>query len=211
MIQFLVDRFKLIVVDGALATQLEQHGCNLEDSLWSAKVLVEQPELITQVHEHYYRAGADVAITSSYQASIQGFVSRGMDRDEARKLIRKSISLAARAREKFLGSEPKMSHRPHPMIAGSVGSYGAYLADGSEFTGAFDLTVAQLMDFHRPRMELLCDHNQADRVDFLACETIPCIREARALVELLKEFPEMSAWISFTAISTTNSGRTCTT
>ena len=199
MIPFLVDRFKLIVVDGALATQLEQQGCNLEDPLWSAKILLEQPELITQIHENYFRAGADVAITASYQASIQGFMARGMDLEEARRLIYRSISLAARAREKFLGAEPDLDHRPQPMIAGSVGSYGAYLADGSEFTGAFDLSVADLKDFHRPRMEILCDQNQPDRVDFLACETIPCLREARALAELLEEFPQITAWVSFTA------------
>lgn len=199
MIQFLIDRFKLIVVDGALATELEQRGCNLNDPLWSARVLIEQPELISQIHEDYFRAGADVAITASYQASIPGFMARGLSAEQAAHLIYRSVSLAARARERFLAAEPDLERRPKPMIAGSVGSYGAFLADGSEFTGAFSQDLDQLIAFHRPRMEILCNRNQADSVDFLAFETIPCLAEAKALVALLGEFPQMSAWMSFSA------------
>ena len=72
----LLDARPFILLDGAMATELEARGCNLADSLWSAKVLVDNPELIREVHLDYFRAGAQVAITASYQATPAGFARR---------------------------------------------------------------------------------------------------------------------------------------
>src|SRR5512134_3552185 len=84
----------VLVIDGALATELERRGCDLKDNLWSAKILLEQPELIKQVHLDYFRAGADCAITASYQATIEGFRKRGLTEKEAIALIQRSVELA---------------------------------------------------------------------------------------------------------------------
>ena len=192
LVTHLINEYGLLVVDGPLATELERRGCDLSDELWSARMLMERPELIRQVHLDYFRAGADVAITASYQASPQGFQRRGCDEAQALALITQSAQLAAEARDLFLTEQREFSRRPRPLIAGSIGSYGASLANGSEYTGHFDLSRKQLIDFHRPRMQALADH-----VDFLALETIPCLHEARALVDLLEEFPTLSAWICF--------------
>jgi homocysteine S-methyltransferase len=89
-----------------------------------------------------------------------------------------------------------------PLIAASIGPYGAYLADGSEYKGYYGLTHAELMDFHRPRMTILLESG----ADLLACETIPCIEEALALIALLKEMPTAKAWLSF---SCKNEFQTC--
>lgn len=189
----ILDRFPALVIDGALATELERRGYNLKDDLWSAKILLEQPEAIQQLHYDYFIAGADCAITASYQASIAGFMKRGLTEQQALALLQKSVQLAVKARDEFWADEAHRAGRAKPFVAASVGPYGAYLADGSEYRGNYGLTGQQLMDFHRPRMKALIEAG----ADLLACETIPTPIEARALVRLLEEFQSVHAWISF--------------
>lgn len=180
-----------LILDGALATELEARGCNLADTLWSAKVLMENPELIYQVHYDYFAAGANVAITASYQATPLGFAARGLDSGQASALIRQSVALAQRARDDYRaasGSETPL------LVAGSVGPYGAYLANGAEYRGDYALPAAEMKDFHRPRVAALLEAG----VDLLACETLPSFGEIQALISLLAEFPHSSAWFSFT-------------
>ncbi|AAW75184.1 homocysteine S-methyltransferase [Xanthomonas oryzae pv. oryzae KACC 10331] len=181
-----------VLLDGALATELEHRGCDLNDALWSARVLIEQPELIYQVHRDYFAAGAQCAITASYQATPLGFAARGLDVAQSQALIARSVELAVQARADHLHAQPQAA----PLwVAGSVGPYGAYLADGSEYRGDYVLPIAQLMDFHRPRIAALADAG----VDVLACETLPSASEIVALRQLLQsEFPQLHAWFSFT-------------
>jgi homocysteine S-methyltransferase len=186
---------KAIILDGALATELERRGCDLNDPLWSARVLLETPELIRQVHADYFAAGADCAITASYQATFEGFARRGLTHHQAADLMRLSVSLALEARDAFWRVPENRVGRVKPFVAASVGPYGAFLADGSEYRGDYGLTETQLMAFHRPRMALLA----ASGADMLACETIPSLLEATALARLLEEFPGMNAWVSFSA------------
>jgi len=189
----ILDRQPALVIDGALATELEARGYNLKDELWSAKILLEQPEAIKQLHYDYFKAGADCVITASYQATIGGFMKRGLTKDQAIDLIKKSVWLAIEARDEFWAEEANRVGRAKPFVAASVGPYGAYLADGSEYRGNYGLTEERLIEFHRPRMKALIEAG----TDMLACETIPSPVEARALVKLLGEFEDMSAWISF--------------
>lgn len=182
-----------LVLDGALATELERRGAVLDDPLWSARILLERPGLIRQVHEDYFRAGADGAITVSYQASFEGFARRGLSREQSEALLRGSVRLAVEAREAFWAEAANRAGRLRPLVAASVGPYGAFLADGSEYRGDYGLSKRQLIDWHRPRLAVLADSG----ADLLACETIPCLREAEALVELLGEFPGTAAWLSF--------------
>jgi homocysteine S-methyltransferase len=191
----LLQQYPVLVLDGAMATELERRGCDLRDPLWSAKVLIEAPELIRGVHLDYFRAGADIAITASYQATVQGFMRRGLGHEESLELLRRSVRLAVEARDAFWGDPANRAGRPRPLVAASVGPYGAYRADGSEYRGDYGLSEAELMDFHRPRMAALLEAHP----DLLACETLPCFAEARALARLLAEFPAASAWISFSA------------
>ena len=187
----LLEKQPFIVLDGAMATELEARGCNLADSLWSAKVLVENPELIRDVHLDYFRAGAQVAITASYQATPAGFAARGLDEAQSRALIGKSVELARKAREAYLAENPQAGTL---LVAGSVGPYGAYLADGAEYRGDYVCTPEAFQAFHRPRVEALLDAG----VDLLACETLPSFAEIKALAALLSEYPRARAWFSFT-------------
>lgn len=185
----------IVVLDGALATELERRGADLRDPLWSAKVLMESPHMIRDVHADYYAAGADCATTASYQATFEGFARRGLSTEAAADLMRRSVQLAVEARNAFWSTPANQLGRQRPFVAASVGPYGAFLADGSEYRGNYGLTIEQLMDFHRPRMAVLA----ASGADMLACETIPCLIEAQALVRLLDEFPTITAWMSFSA------------
>lgn len=179
-----------LVLDGALATELEAHGCDLEDALWSAKVLLEQPHLIKQVHRDYFDAGASVAITASYQATPQGFARRGLSVPESLELVALSVRLADEARQEALAES---SANGPLLVAGSVGPYGAYLADGSEYRGDYTLSASEFQDFHRPRIAALVEAG----ADFLACETLPSYAEAEALLALVAEF-DVEAWFTFT-------------
>ncbi len=181
------------MLDGALATELERHGADLNHELWSARMLIEAPEMIRQVSYDYLVAGADIISTATYQASFDGFEEAGIDRVRAGNLMQLSVDLAVLAREAFWSSYDNHFGRLRPLVAASIGSYGACLADGSEYHGDYGLDKKALMDFHRPRMSELAKSD----ADLLAFETIPSKLEAEALIELLAEFPQCKAWLSF--------------
>jgi homocysteine S-methyltransferase len=191
----ILNDYPALVIDGALATELERRGCDLKDDLWSARILLEQPEIIKQVHLDYFKAGADCAISASYQATVDGFARRGLSKSEATWLIRKSVHLAMEARDEFWSDPANRIGRAKPFVAASVGPYGAFLADGSEYRGDYGLSETELIDFHRPRLRALIEA----KADILACETIPCLIEAQAIAKLLEEFPDTTAWFSFSA------------
>ncbi len=182
-----------VVIDGALATELERQGADLDDDLWSAKLLIEDPDLVKRVHTAYLSAGADVIATVSYQATIEGFAARGLSRESAADLLRLSVTLATEARDDFWARSENRTGRMRPLVAASIGPYGAYLADGSEYSGDYGLTQRELADFHRPRLEVLA----ATEADLFAFETVPSLVEGRAIVDLLPDFPGANAWIAF--------------
>ncbi|MEV6507929.1 homocysteine S-methyltransferase [Streptomyces sp. NPDC051642] len=177
-----------LVLDGGLSNQLGAAGHDLSDELWSARLLADRPEAIAEAHLAYYEAGADVAITSSYQATFEGFAKRGIKHDRAAELIAASVELALDA---AVDAGRRGITRPL-YVAASVGPYGAMLADGSEYRGRYGLSVAELEAFHRPRLEVL------DLVgpDLLAFETIPDADEAEALLRAVRGL-RTPAWLSY--------------
>lgn len=170
----------VVLLDGGLATQLERRGYDLATPLWSARLLTDDPDAVLEVHRAYFAAGAQVATTASYQASIDALTARG---DDPALVLRRSAQLATRARDEHGCG----------WVAGSVGPYGATLADGSEYHGEYGLSVAALRRFHRPRLQLLAGSG----VDVLAIETIPCLAEVEALLREL-ELLDFPAWLSLT-------------
>jgi homocysteine S-methyltransferase len=198
------------VLDGALATELERRGADLDDPLWSARCLLDRPELIRAIHADYFDAGADIATTATYQASFEGFARRGLPRTAVDALMRGAVALAREARDEFWSkpsnhvwpdhawpdrarSDRTPRVRPRPLVAASVGPYGAMLADGSEYRGRYAASDRELAAFHRARLAILCDAG----ADLLAVETLPCLREALIVAELIEELAGPPAWISF--------------
>ena len=160
------------ILDGGLATELEAHGHDLSDPLWSARLLADRPDAIVAAHLAFYRAGASVATTASYQASFAGFAARGIDRPGGAALMARSVELAREAADQLAGDGRQR------WVAASVGPYGAALADGSEYRGRYGLTVAELSAWHRPRLEVLAGAGP----DLLALETVPDVDEGAALM-----------------------------
>ena len=179
-----------IVLDGGLATELEARGAKLHPSLWSAAHLHSDPEAIVRAHLAYLEAGADCIISASYQATRKGLMSLGLSPDQADELIRRSVSLAEEARQRFLAANPRSRRRI--LIAASVGPYGAARQDGSEYVGAYGVPKTALREFHEQRLAIL----DAAGADVLACETIPDFDEAAVLAELLLSV-RTPAWVSF--------------
>ncbi|MET9967736.1 homocysteine S-methyltransferase [Streptomyces sp. NPDC006356] len=177
-----------VVLDGGMSNQLESAGHDLSDELWSARLLAERTEAITEAHLAYFEAGADVAITSSYQATFEGFDKRGIDRARAAELLALSVELAREAARQAQGEGVT---RPL-WVAASVGPYGAMLADGSEYRGRYGLSVDELERFHRPRLEVLA----GARPDVLALETVPDADEAEALLRAVRGLG-VPAWLSY--------------
>ncbi|KAF3436264.1 hypothetical protein FNV43_RR23356 [Rhamnella rubrinervis] len=206
MADFLRQAGGAAVIDGGLATELERHGADLNDPLWSAKCLLTSPHLIRAVHLDYLEAGADIIITASYQATIQGFEAKGISREQSESLLKKSVEIACEARDLYYERCARSSsddtedgrilkHRPI-LVAASVGSYGAYLADGSEYSGMYGdaITLEVLKDFHRRRLLVLSESGP----DLIAFETIPNKLEAQAYVQLLEEERiSIPAWFAF--------------
>ena len=179
-----------VVLDGAMSTPLERLGADTNNDLWTAKALIDNEELVYEVHKMYFEAGADLIITDTYQANVQAFEKVGYSEKEARNLIKKAVKIAQKARDDYENKTGK-----HNYIAGTIGPYGAYLANGSEYIGDYELSVEEYQQFHLPRIEELVNAE----VDILAIETQPKLDEVLAILELLKEkYPQQKVYVSYT-------------
>jgi homocysteine S-methyltransferase len=190
-----IEREGFLVIDGGLATELETLGCDLDDPLWSARALLDDPGAIRTAHRRFLEAGADCIATATYQATFEGFAARGLGAADTASLLERAVEIAVSARDEFAaaragGTEPP--DRPRPLVAASVGPYGAFLADGSEYRGDYGLAAAELYDFHAPRWEVLAE----TRADVLACETTPSVEETRAYCRLAA-VSHRPTWVSF--------------
>jgi len=185
----LFEREGPIILDGGLATQLESMGFDIGGELWSAALLASEPRAIIDAHRAYLDAGAECIISASYQASRAGFMSHGHSAAEADRLIVSAVELARTARDEYLSGNPDIQYQP--VVAASIGPYGATMHDGSEYTGDYDISDHDLRRFHSSRLQLL-DNCGAD---VIAVETIPSFREVRILRDLLEEVTTL-AWVS---------------
>lgn len=185
----------VVVIDGSFASHLSTLVKDPVDGdpLWSASFLVKAPNAVIKVHYDYLTAGANIITTNTYQASATGFRKHlGLNDDESTQLIKKAVDLARTAIDLFTNDHTGCDK---PLIAGSVGPYGAALNDGSEYTGSYieGITMEELKDWHRPRIKALVESG----VDLLAFETIPAQVEGEVLIDLIKEYPQQKAWLSF--------------
>lgn len=177
------------VIDGGLATELEYRGARIDGPLWSAHVLEDQPEIVAAVHRAYIEAGAECIATCSYQVSRLGYAECGLTPERADAALLRSVAIARAVAAEF------PSRRI--VIAASLGPYGAALHNGAEYHGHYDCSHADLVRFHRERIDVLARASGPEAPDLLAFETIPSLDEARAIAEALAPWPELPVWISF--------------
>ena len=178
-----------LLLDGGLSNELESQGCDLNHELWTAKLLVSDPDKIRNAHLAYLEAGAQCLITSSYQISKEGTTTMDGYTMNFKSLLLRSIELASQAIDLFLLDNPG---KKRPLIAASIGPFGAHRGDGSEYRGDYGVSDKELFDFHQTRIKVF---NQSD-ADILACETIPSMQEAQALANALTG-SNKNAWVSF--------------
>jgi homocysteine S-methyltransferase len=192
------DRSRRVLLDGGLSTALERAGHRLDGALWTARLLADQPDALIAAHSSYLEAGAEVLITASYQASVEGFVAAGVTRSDARHLIMSSTTVARRAIDR-VDADAAGTRR---YVAASVGPYGATLHDGSEYHGNYDVDWQHVRRFHRERLEILIDSGP----DLLAVETIPSLAEAEIVLDEASRVSTLPMWLS---LSCRNGSSTC--
>ena len=188
----ILEKERIMVIDGSMATALEHLGADLNSELWTAMTLARQPELVRQVHIDYFRAGADCGITCSYQATVPGLMKHGFTEREAEETVANAVRIFLEAREQWWREEGEAAGRAWPLCLAGIGPYGAYLANGAEYTGHYGVSDELLRDFHRRRMELLWEAG----ADLLLIETQPSLREALIEARIAEELGA-DYWISF--------------
>ena len=178
----------LRVLDGGMASELEQRGCDISGPLWSAHVLDAASEKVAQVHLDYLRAGADCISTVSYQVSAMGYAELGRPATDAANALHQSVAIAEATREEY-----RRESNRSVLIAASLGPYGAALHNGAEFHGRYDNSFGDLVKFHIERLNAIAE----TKADLVALETVPSLEEGKAIVAALSEFPDLRAWVSF--------------
>ena len=161
-------RGEIILLDGALGTELERRGVSTALPLWSAQAVLDAPEHVRAIHEEYARAGADILTAATFRttpravaaARAAGGAGAGLD---ALMLTRAAISLCAEARAKE-GAGREI------LIAGSI----APLEDCYAPERAPDAAAAERE--HAEQARRLADAG----ADLLLVETMGTIRESVA-------------------------------
>jgi homocysteine S-methyltransferase len=186
-----------MVLDGGFGTELERRGASVRGSLWSAEALLGSPQLVEDVHAAYLDAGADCITTGSYQISFEGFAEAGLSAADTIQAFKASMALADAARRRAAGTSGRRL-----LVAASLGPYGAILHNGAEYHGRYGVPLETLVHFHRSRL----GHLQNGPIDLVACETVPSIQEATAMLRALEAFPHLTAWLSFTCADERHTG-----
>jgi homocysteine S-methyltransferase len=179
----------VMVLDGGFGTELERRGCDVRGALWSAEALLRAPAIVEAVHTAYLEAGADCITTGSYQVSFEGFAEAGLSPADTIRALKASMAAADAARRRFAQATGRRA-----FVAASLGPFGAMLHNGAEYHGRYGVSSGDLDRFHRSRLE----HLQDGPIDLIACETVPSLEEARAMLRALSAFPHLRAWMSFT-------------
>ncbi|KAK7448860.1 AdoMet-homocysteine methyltransferase [Stygiomarasmius scandens] len=213
---------RIAVLDGGFGTTLEStFQFDISNTpLWSAKAVVEQPDVIVQAHLAFLRAGSDIILTSTYQCSYRTFERAGYSTEEAKSIFIRSIELAIQARDRFQ-EEDKSGRKIR--IALSLGPFGASLTPAQEFDGFYPppfgpagytpdgkninsfedndqghqlekQATEALTEFHLQRLLILFEARGLwEKVDCIAFETVPILREIKAIREAMGMLSERAA------------------
>ncbi len=177
---------KIKLLDGSMSFPLENKGYNLHDKLWTGKALINDPDLIKNIHKGYIEAGADYISTATYQISFNRLKEMGYQPDEIKEIFQKSVDLV---KDAILESEPKNEIK----IVGSFGPYASFDPEASEYVGEYNVSDNAIMNFHLNNIRVI----EETDLDILLYETIPCLREIEILSKILSHSSK-EIWISIT-------------
>ncbi len=185
----------VLLLDGGLGTTLEdEHGIQFSSAtpLWSSHLLVENTSTLESVQRDFADAGADVILTATYQASLQGFKNtrlyseNGIGQDEAERYMLSAVRIARGA---FQG-------RPG-LVALSLGAYGATTVPSTEYSGEYGgMTEDDLYNFHLNRISTFTRNDEWKTIALVAIETVPRIDEVRAARRMMRQVQSKDYWIS---------------
>ncbi|CAH6720679.1 homocysteine S-methyltransferase 1 [[Candida] jaroonii] len=156
------------IFDGGLGTELAKI-VTLDSKLWSGGLLLTNPQLIQDLHEKYVKAGAKYITTASYQTSYSSLRDEGLGA-KSEEIWATSLKVAQEAAKLAEGVK----------VMASIGPYGSYVNDGSEYTGQYDISLPQLIEFHRP----MVDFWNKSEADIIIFETVPNPIELQAILSL---------------------------
>ncbi len=169
-IRNLLGKDKIILLDGAMGTELQRRGFETRMPLWSANALIESPKLVQRVHEDYIRAGADIITTNTFRTQRSVFDKIGLG-NKAKYYTELACNLAYQAATKT---------RKKILIAGSMAPLE-------------DCYSPSLVPKNKLLYEIHKEHANAliyGKVDFILVETMNCIREAVIIAQILKELKQ---------------------
>ena len=90
----------LVILGGAMGTELQRRGYKTKLPLWSAGANTDVPELVKEIHLDYFNAGADICITNTFRTTPRTYKKLGREQD-AHDALTKSVELALDAKEKI--------------------------------------------------------------------------------------------------------------
>ena len=183
---------QVLLLDGGVSTHLES---KLSDpfahrELWSSSLLLTEAgrDAILKAHRDFLSAGADIISTVTYQAHYMPLPGKEddtsrlrLDDAEVDAMLISGVRLAKEAIKQH--QEQNGTSKQAAYVAASIGSLGGSLADGTEYTGNFGLSISSIETFHRRKLKLLAGENP----EIIAFETIPCIEECEAILNVLKQ------------------------
>ncbi len=158
------------VIDGGLSTALAELGVDTSNAWWTADSLRSSPDRLEAAHRAFVDAGARIVTTASYQCPA--------NEDDA-------LRLSTRVARRAAGREA--------LVAASIGPFGAWLADGSEYSGTYDVSLDVVRTRHAERIAVLVE----TAPDLFAVETQPRMDEAEVIAEILTAHGAPPAWFSF--------------
>ncbi len=160
-----LNRGELILLDGALGTELERRGVPTPLPLWSAAALIDHPDQVREIHEEYVRAGADVITADTFRTTPRSLRKAGHEAAEGRVLTQRAVALAGEATDRARGARGVL-------VAGAL----APLEDcyRPDLTPDPELSVSE----HTEQASFLARCG----VDLILAETMNSIAEAMAAV-----------------------------
>ncbi len=171
------DRNNVIVMDGGMGQELRRRSSRPPSPLWSAQVMLDEPELVVSAHRDYIEAGAKVIILNTYSATPQR-----LERDAEPGLFEPLHAAALDAAHKARDASGKEDIRIAGCLPPLVGSYHHEIVpDNAACLKSYRRIVA----------------TQANGVDLFICETMSLAREALAAVKAAVE-SNLPVWVSFT-------------
>ena len=191
---------RVLVLDGGLGTGFDCSGLNpIQQKLWSSAFLHSDKSSVVEAHRGFVDAGGcDIIETNTYQTHADLFIEAWDDIEtdsQAVAIFAEAVRLAERATEA----------RPNCLVVGSIGPYGACLADGSEYSGGYldEIPRNALREWHEARLIRLSDAG----VSLFALETMPSFKEVEVILDVLQKLPGVKCWITFQCANETETAK----